>query len=302
MGAQPGCGFSVAPGWLLTCAHVVGRAAALGRDIEVYPWGRAPRTLVLRHLRGDLDLALLEDPEGVSVSAVFGGDPQRDQLLVGIGFPVRDQRPELDDFTARFEGITQLHDRTTGGELRLIKLKQGLIDYGFSGGPLIQATTGRVIGVTRLSQDTRLDLGGWAVPAEAVRAFCEDVGVTLAPPGPLQTEVLEAPAKPPVERLRDLLLGLPRWNDRRDRLGFVEIALGRRHPILHEVEWEGSARQLAWDLARACEDYPEPTETGRSPACALLEAIPREFGRSPVRDREIQALSALLDCPKPAGA
>jgi hypothetical protein len=302
IGRQPGCGFAVAPGWLITCAHVVGREAPLGRNFEVRPWQGASRMVVLRHLAGDTDLALLADPGADGAAAVFDGEPRRDELLVGIGFPVREQQPELDDFTAHFEGITLTLDTATGRELRLMKLKQGLIDYGFSGGPLIQTRTGRVVGVTRLSQDTRLDLGGWAVPADTVRAFCQDAGVGLAPPEACQPAGGEAPARPPTERMRDLLLGLPGWNSRRRRLSFVEIALGRGHRVLDHVEWEGDAAQLAWDLAKACEDYSEPTPSGLSPACALLAAIPREFGQSQARDGEIRALGALLACSKPTGS
>jgi hypothetical protein len=302
VGRQPGCGFAVAPGWLITCAHVVSREAPLGRGFEVRPWQGAPRMTALRQLARDADLALLDDPGAERATAILGGDPQRDELLVGIGFPVREQQPELDDFTAHFEGFTQTRDTATGRALRLMKLKQGQIEYGFSGGPLIHAGFGRVVGVTRLSQDTQLDLGGWAVPADTVRAFCQDAGVELAPPEALQPVGGETPARPPTERMRDLLLGLPGWNSRRRRLGFVEIALGRGHRVLDHVEWEGAAAQLAWDVAKACEDYPEPTPSGLPPACALLAAIPREFGRSPARDGEIHALSALLACPKPTGA
>jgi hypothetical protein len=301
MGRQPGCGFAVAPGWVITSAHVVGREAPLGHTFELRPWEGASRAAVLRHLAADADLALLHDPGAEHATAVFGADPQRDELVVGIGFPVRERQPELDDFTARFEGITQTLDAATGRELRLIKLKEGQIEYGFSGGPLIHAGSGRVVGVTRLSQDTRLDLGGWAVPADTVRAFCQDTGVELAPAEARQPVGREAPARPPTERMRDLLLGLPGWNSRRRRLSFIEIALGRNHPILHHVEWEGDAAQLAWDVAKGCEDYPEPTPSGLSPTCALLAAIPREFGLSPARDDEMRALSVLLACPHPTG-
>ncbi|MGA8262464.1 MAG: serine protease [Arenicellales bacterium] len=299
IGRQPGCGFAVAPGWLITCAHVVGREAPLGYDFEVRPWQVAPRMAVLRHLAGDADLALLADPGADRTTAVFGSDPQRDELLVGIGFPVREQQPELDDFTAHFEGITKTLDTATGRQLRLMKLKQGQIEYGFSGGPLIHTGSGRVVGVTRLSQDTRLDLGGWAVPADTVRVFCQNAGVELAPPEALQPVGGEVPARPPVERMRDLLLALPSWNSQKPRRSFVERALGRRHRVLDHVELEGDAAQVAWDVAKACEDYPEPTQSGLLPACALLAAIPREFGQSQARDVEIRELGALLACSKP---
>ncbi len=294
MGRRPGCGFAVAPGWLVTCAHVIGRETPLGEAIEVCPWQGAVRRPVLRHLAGDTDLALLEDHGTTVATAVFGDAAQRNELLVGIGFPVRDGQPEFDEFSAHYESITQLADSTTGGELSLIKLKGGHIDYGFSGGPLVSFTSGRVVGLTRLSRDTQLDLGGWAVPAAAVRAFCRGAGVPL----PLdEVDRQETPGVDLVTRFRDLLLGLPGWNSRRRRVGFLEVALGKGHRVLSEVELEGGARPLAWEVASACEDYPEPTAAGLSPWCALLAAIPREFGSQAARDDEIANLRRLLRCP-----
>jgi hypothetical protein len=99
-------------------------------------------------------------------------------------------------------------------------------------------------------------------------------------------------------RIRDLLLKLPGWTSARRRQSFVEVALGRRHRVLHEVVWEGEASQLAWDVAAACEDYPEPTASGLSPLCALLAAVPLEFGRHPARDEEIAELQRLLGCQR----
>jgi len=301
MGRQPGCGFAVAPGWLISCAHVVGRETPLGTAMAVSPWQGTARQVVLRQLAADTDLALLEDPGATGAAAVLGEGLQRDELLVGIGFPVRDRQPEFDEFTAHYEAVTQLADPGTGRALSLIKLKAGNIDYGFSGGPLISRTTGRVIGVTRASRDTQLDQGGWAVPAATVRAVCEGAGIPLAP-----AEAAQAPMQVPggefVARIRDLLLGLPGWNSRRRRLGFLELALGKGHRVLSEVEWEGSARQLAWEVASACEDYPEPSAGGESPFCALLSAIPVEFGAHPKRDGEIAALRRLLRCAPPGSS
>jgi hypothetical protein len=107
-----------------------------------------------------------------------------------------------------------------------------------------------------------------------------------------------APPEQLTERIRDLLLELPGWTSARRRQTFVEVALGRRHRVFDVVVWEGDARQLAWDVAKACEDYPEPTASGSSPLCALLAGIPVEFGRHPARDEEIADLQRLLGCQR----
>jgi hypothetical protein len=115
------------------------------------------------------------------------------------------------------------------------------------------------------------------------------VGPAVRPP---------APPEQVTERVRDLLLQLPGWTSARRRQTFVEVALGRRHRVFDVVVWEGDARQLAWDVAKACEDYPEPTASGSSPLCALLAGIPVEFGRHPARDEEIADLQRLLGCQR----
>jgi hypothetical protein len=122
-------------------------------------------------------------------------------------------------------------------------------------------------------------------------------GFTSAPGLGIAPEARPAsPPEPVTARIRDLLLKLPGWTSARSRQTFIEVALGRRHRVLDEVEWEGDARQLAWDIAKTCEDYPEPTASGLSPLCALLAAIPLEFGRHPPRDEEIADLQRRLRC------
>jgi hypothetical protein len=297
MGRRPGCGFPVAPGRLVTCAHVVGREIPPGRPIALHPWHHPAREATLERLHAGSDLALLSDPAAGAPVAEFGRELALDDPVLGIGFPVFDGRAELDQFTAEYEGETHARDLDSGGERRLLKLKAGQIERGFSGGPLLNRRTGRIVGVTRLSRDAGNDLGGWAIPVDEVLALCAAAGVPLphvaTPPTPAE------PAPGTLERMRDLLLGLPGWERARRRHGFVAMALGRRHRVMGEVDWEGGARQLAWEVACACEDYPEPTPTGLSPLCALLAAIPREFGPQPERDPELAALRTLLRCPTP---
>jgi hypothetical protein len=291
LGAQPGCGFPIAPGWLVTCLHVVGRGASVGDEIAVCAWRQTPRATTFRHKSAENDLALLEDPSVRASAAVLGEEPPRlDELLRGIGFPVVDGRSEFDVFTVHYEGETRLRDPAADMDLALLKLKCGGIDYGFSGGPLWSPRTGQVVGVTRLSKNPGSPDGGWAVPAAYVRALCRDAGIALA-------RVPAAAATPDMtRRISDLLLALPKWNSRRDRTAFLERALGRSHRILQEVELEGSASQVAWDIAKACEDYPEPPPNGLSPRCALLVEIRVRFGPSSKRDTEIVELRAMLGC------
>lgn len=280
LGARPGCAFPPAAGWLVTCAHVVGRDRAPGSRVAVEPWQGNPRETVLRQLDGDLDLALLEDPLGPALPLRLRAPPALGADLIGIGFPVRDGRPELDQFAAAYEGETRYRS-AAGTERGLLKFQCGQVEYGFSGGPLV--AEGTLCGVIRLSRDVRADLGGWAIPVGDLSAFCAAAGVRLPPldrPGPAGADL-------PV-RLRDLLLALPGWNERRRRRNFVTLALWGQ-PMLQQIDLDGSGAEVAADLVRV------GLEEGRAgPLIALLAAIPREFGTQPRRDGEIAALLGLL--------
>jgi hypothetical protein len=296
MGEQPGCGFPIAPEWLITCAHVVGRQTAEGSRIGLHPWHGPSREARLHRLAAGRDLALLHDPFASAPPTIqFGEDLQLGDPLTGIGFPVYDGKAERDQFTAEYEGDTDTRDATTGTTLRLLKLKAGQIDYGFSGGPLLHRRTGRIVGVTRLSRDTRSALGGWAIPTDEVVSLCAEAGIELrqsSPPDRSATGVLDPEM---LARLRDLLVALPGWRTTRRRRNFVSIALWG-HPVLDEVDLDGPGVDVAADLVQRCIERDEPTNAGLSPLCALLAAVPREFGSKPERDREIAALNVALNC------
>lgn len=133
------------------------------------------------------------------------------------------------------------------------------------------------------------------------------VGTRDAPSAAVQTPAL-APsstglpglASPDaLARMRDLLLGLPRWGDARVRQGFVTLALGKGHRALEDIDWGGGARDVAWSVVSVCDDFGGATMSAhepRAPLCLLLAAIPREFGGDPRRDAEIDALRHALGC------
>ncbi len=97
-----------------------------------------------------------------------------------------------------------------------------------------------------------------------------------------------------LSRLQRLLLGLPRWQDPRARRRFVTNALGKGHPLLHDIDSGGSARDAAFAVVDAC------AGSDAGALCALLACVPREFGPDPSRDAELTALRELLRCDPPS--
>jgi hypothetical protein len=111
-----------------------------------------------------------------------------------------------------------------------------------------------------------------------------------------QASIAKGPIDPTLlGRFRNLLVGLPRWSDRRRRRAFINSALWG-HPVLQEIDLDGPGVDVATDLVAVCLERDEPSSAGQTPLCALLLAITQEYGPKPTRDREIAALSAALNC------
>lgn len=148
-----GRGFFVAPGLVVTCAHVV----LTGRVRMT--WGNRQLEGEVAEVSLNADLAVLKTiGESPPVPCVFVGDEINvGDVLFGYGYP---EKFNGDALTLTFEGPSVEHD--TG--LELLKLKWGQVKSGFSGAPLLNIRTGRVCGIVTISRDVTTDLGGRAVP------------------------------------------------------------------------------------------------------------------------------------------
>ncbi len=283
-GHGSGCAFPVAPGHLLTCAHVVGPALSPGEAVDIHPWRGESRQGTLAAVDQEQDLALIVDM-GAAPVAPLSGDLALGDRLVGIGYPKREQGFELDQFSVEYEGVAELGDNQD-----LLKLKAGQVQHGFSGGPLVNLRTGAIAGLTRHSRNTGLDLGGWGVPVSAIVRFCAKAGLELS--------LAESPPASPAEilkRLQRLLVGLPRWNEARARKTLlVSIFLG--HDLLDQLQLDGAGSDVATDLARLCLDYHTPDDPGRSALCRLLQELAGKYGQTR-HGREIDELLALCGPP-----
>ena len=158
-----GTGFFVAPGWILTCAHVVKEAK--GEPVQVRwqnqeNWAQA---VVERSIADPYDLALLRVtlPANANPPCVYLDEEirSRDPLYL-FGYPDQDF-PNGCPVTFNCEGLT-------GDEPALIKFALGQVRPGMSGSPLLNQRTGKVCGIVKFTRDRSFDLGGGAIPTGVV--------------------------------------------------------------------------------------------------------------------------------------
>jgi signal peptidase I len=158
-----GTGFFVAPGWILTCAHVVQEAK--GQPIQVRwqsqeNWAQA---VVQRPSPIPHDLALLRVtlPIDTEPPCVYLDEEiqSRDPLYL-FGYPDQDF-PNGCPATFSCEGLT-------GDDPVLIKFALGQVRPGMSGSPLLNQRTGKVCGIVKFTRDRTIDLGGGATPTSAI--------------------------------------------------------------------------------------------------------------------------------------
>ncbi|MET7803150.1 tetratricopeptide repeat protein [Micromonospora chersina] len=179
-GAVLGTGFFVAPGWVLTAAHVVydglGRAE-LGHVVVVPADGGVGGDPVVADVAArsappagaalwpypDLALLRLHDTAAWvrTHPCVWLDDGQPLGQCHAFGFPPREDgvAPPGAPASFVFEGVT-------GDEF--FQLKAGQAAPGLSGAPLVCPARRAVVGVVTATRDRYSDLGGWAAPISAL--------------------------------------------------------------------------------------------------------------------------------------
>lgn len=185
-----GTGFFAAPGWAVTCAHVVQAAStvrvvpadqqadAVGTEWDVVAQSGPP--VGGSALWPYPDLAILRARTNVRhcCALVEAGDPAGDSECHAWGFARREDGidPVGAPASFTFEGVT--------GD-GFLQLKLGQAAPGLSGAPLVCPSRRAVLGVVSGSRATRSDLGGWAVPISALLAGGQDVPDDVAECGRL---------------------------------------------------------------------------------------------------------------------
>jgi hypothetical protein len=177
-GEFSGTGFLVAPGEVLTCAHVVHGVS----EITVQWHGVGFSASVVQALpaleAGDPAARFYPLPD---VALLRLADPPPDHACVRLDptEPVTGSQPDvlrLDAFTVgEHASGAVVHSSATleyegpfqEGSWRLLKLKGGQVIGGYSGGPLFHHRTGGVCGLVDSSREEHSDLGGFGVPVSA---------------------------------------------------------------------------------------------------------------------------------------
>lgn len=189
LGDQTGCGFFIAPQLVVTCSHVVGRNVADGTEIGLEQWdqergfGPVAAATVWRNFPA-ADIALIQASKPNPAYAPLSSEGARSgHKLAALGFPLQGNSYVFDQISAVYEGLTQKAQSIT-----LLKFKAGQVEGGYSGGPLLNLNTCRVMGVVRLTRDDRLDLGGWAVESPVLERLLRESGRELPSTDPKWTD------------------------------------------------------------------------------------------------------------------
>jgi tetratricopeptide (TPR) repeat protein len=160
-----GTGFFLAPGgWILTCAHVVEQSDS----VEVlWPSGESPQKLIATvRLRVPIpvDIALLQlEGEAPAHKCVYLDQSplQIGDTLYTFGYP---QGYGAESYSGGDSATTEYEGKSFQDDVLVLKMKEGQIQEGYSGSPLLNERTGKVCGIVSISRDTGSDLGGRATP------------------------------------------------------------------------------------------------------------------------------------------
>ncbi|MEV4513940.1 tetratricopeptide repeat protein [Dactylosporangium sp. NPDC049525] len=246
-GRTLGSGVLVAPGWALTCAHVV--AGADDVVLETSGEGR-PARVALRSAPprfGGLwpfpDLAVLRFDAAGGVHPIapldIAGWPARagrepvlpDDTVTGWGFARREEGRDPPGSPASFvvEGVE--------GD-GFITLKAGEAKPGLSGAPLVSPRVGTVVGLMSATRGTGVELGGYVSPVSA-----------LGTP-----ELFTAPGGADVSSMLDALLATNRSSVLSDRTPWLSVLAIVEPGALVEQPWarfRKTVRSDPADLLRA---------------------------------------------------
>jgi hypothetical protein len=164
-----GSGFFVAPGWVVSCAHVLAPASKPqvlwhGHDLEPISVTCAPDAGGDDGRFGFPDAAVLQVPLIESPCVPIGSAAPVPGNRVWVRGITGIRTGRLENFGA----VLTVADAEPDG---LFRLQGGQLGLGMSGGPVLDLETSKVVGITKSIQREDANLGGWAVPIHAALAI-----------------------------------------------------------------------------------------------------------------------------------
>lgn len=179
-GRAVGSGFFVAPGHLLTCAHVV--RSAIKDTVEIV-WVKSQSSYEAKILEIADDQKTLD----VALLCLKGAWPDHPCVYLDTASGLRQEDIRLMDPLYSYgylksypngAGVSLEHESFTGDNPPLIKFKNGQIEEGLSGSALLNTRTGKVCGVVKETRGDFFPNGGGAVPISvAHREFLSQINL-----------------------------------------------------------------------------------------------------------------------------
>ena len=165
-----GSGFFVAPGMVLTCAHVVAEAQKSNEVITAH-WKKQPYSTdiqqVLSEMHPDLQIGY-PDLAVLKIDALSNAKHPCVYLHPEAHLGDRIYSYGYTDTYSTGDPSTYINEGWTGEQHLLLKLKEGQAQSGLSGAPILNLRTGGVCGIMKRSRGTENDLGGRAVPTHTI--------------------------------------------------------------------------------------------------------------------------------------
>ncbi|NET46431.1 trypsin-like peptidase domain-containing protein [Okeania sp. SIO2B3] len=156
-----GTGFFVAPGLILTCAHVVKDLGDLPIKVR---WKQehnfAEAKVEESFPKFDLALLRFNPPKDENLPCVkLDEDIKTGDELYTFSYS---------DIDINGSSVTFTTEGPTGDEPPLIKFKSGQVRPGMSGSALVNQRTGKVCGILKFTRGRSIDLGGGAIPISVI--------------------------------------------------------------------------------------------------------------------------------------
>jgi hypothetical protein len=179
-GASRGTAFFAAPQYALTTAHNIAGLSGVRVEMAGSAAQWTGEVEDVRPSAGEWQGSGegLHPPPDVALIRLKTG-PSHPCVPLSRTFPVIDRRVLVRGYSRSFNGSAVTAESeaftvtgeldTTNPDCTLLKLGAGQAVHGMSGGPVLDATEGQVVGMLRTTRDAKSALGAWVVPAEFIR-------------------------------------------------------------------------------------------------------------------------------------